>query len=67
MLSCILAKTSDSTNKGSIGLVDASGGNLFDISLLDRTVFNMAPAATFGAQHGLEIIDGTTSGLSGES
>ncbi len=55
--SCQLAKASDSTDADGIVKIDATGGTLYDVTLLDCTVFNMAPAPA--GQHGLIITGGT--------
>jgi hypothetical protein len=54
--SCILAKTSDTTDDDAIVKIDAHNGVLHDVTLLDCTVFNMASAAS--PQYGVDIVSG---------
>lgn len=61
--SCILAKTSDSTDPtGSPIVMISTNGNpstmLNDVALIDCTVFNMSATAPSN-QHGLEIVSGS--------
>jgi hypothetical protein len=55
--SCTLAKTSDSTDDDAIVKINANGGDLHDVTLLDCTVFNMASAAS--GQNGVAIVSGS--------
>ncbi len=55
--SSVLAKASDSSDGTPIVTIDANGGNLYDVTLLDCTVFNMAHAPM--GQHGVSIASGT--------
>ncbi|HVN68351.1 MAG TPA: hypothetical protein VMU38_01675 [Candidatus Binatia bacterium] len=57
--SCMLAKSTQSTDQSAIVLIDPDGGigQLSDITLLDCTVFSGAASAN--AQYGLEIVGGT--------
>lgn len=54
--SCMLAKTSDSTDNHAVVYINSNGGTLYDVSLIDCTVFNMAVAPS--GQHGLLIAGG---------
>jgi hypothetical protein len=54
--SCLLAKSADSHDDGPIVKIDANGGTLYDVALIDCTVFNMGAASP--GQHGLLIASG---------
>jgi hypothetical protein len=54
--SCTLTKASDSTDGSPIVTINANGGTLNDVTLLDCTVFNMATAPA--GQCGLAIASG---------
>lgn len=56
--SCTLAKTSDSSDSHAVVSIDANGDDLHDITLLDCTVVNMAPASGLTSQYGLAIASG---------
>jgi hypothetical protein len=55
--SCTLTKASDSTDGSPIVTINANGGALNDVTLLDCTVFNMATAPA--GQYGLAIATGS--------
>jgi hypothetical protein len=57
--SCTLAKASDSTDGSPIVTINANGGNLCDVTLIDCAVYNMAQAPLLSAQHGLVIASGS--------
>jgi len=61
--SCILAKTSDSSDVNAIVNIDARGSAnnelLNDIALVDCTVYNRAAAPLLSSQHGLVITSGS--------
>ena len=65
--SCTLAKTSDSTDTHPIVNINAGGGVISDVTLLDCTVFNMAEAPAgqcglvIGSGNNLENLGGTYS------
>jgi hypothetical protein len=64
--SCSLCKEGDSTDPNPVVVVDAqllagygnTNAQLSDITLLDCTVYNRAPAASLMSQHGLAILGG---------
>lgn len=56
---CTLAKASDSDDGAAIVTIDASGGTLHDVTLLNCTVLNMADASAISGQYGLQISSGT--------